>query len=54
MNRFTELIHDKGLTINEFCEYWQISRRTYERMTADNDRHNKLSKMIKGLINEKT
>ncbi len=49
MKRFTELIHDKGITVREFCEYWEISRRTYERMLADTDRHDKLMKMIKGL-----
>lgn len=49
MNRFTELIHDKGYVIREFCEYWEISRRTYERWTADQKKHDKLDKMIKGM-----
>ena len=49
MNRFTELIHDKGLTVREFCQYWEISRRTYERMMANTDKHSKLDKLIKGV-----
>ena len=49
MNRFTELIHDKGLTVGEFCKYWQISRRTYERMMANDTKHEKLNKMIAGM-----
>jgi nucleoid-associated protein YgaU len=52
MNRFTEVIHDKGATIKEFCQYWQISRRTYERMMANDDKHEKLNKMIKGFKHE--
>lgn len=49
MNRFTEKIHDKGFVIREFCEFWEISKKTYERMTADDTRHGKLNKMIEGL-----
>ena len=46
MNRFTEKIHDKGLLVREFCEYWGFSRRTYERMLADDTKHDKLDKLI--------
>lgn len=49
LNRFTEKIHDKGFVIKEFCEYWGMSRRTYERMTANPDKHDKLNKMIEGM-----
>lgn len=51
MNRFTELLHDKGFVIREFCEYWGISKRTYERYCSDSDKHDKLEKMIKGMRN---
>ena len=53
MNRFTQLIHDKNATVNEFCEYWSMSRRTYERMTSNTGKHDKLNKMIRGFKNEK-
>ena len=49
MNRFTEMIHDKGMIIKEFCEYWGIHKRTYQRMCADEKRHDELEKMIRGV-----
>ena len=49
MNRFTEKIHDKGMLVREFCEYWGFTRRTYERMLADDSKHEKLDKLIKGV-----
>lgn len=52
MNRFTEMIHDKGMVIREFCEYWGMSKRTYERMCADKAKHEKLEKMIRGIKND--
>lgn len=54
MNRFTEMIHDKGMVIREFCEYWNMSTRTYERWCADEKKHDKLEKMIRGTRNETT
>ena len=49
LTRFTELIHDKGYTVGEFCNYWGISKRTYERYLADEAKHDKLEKMIRGM-----
>jgi len=49
VNRFTERLHDKGILVREFCEYWGICRRTYERMLANPDKHDKLNKMIEGI-----
>lgn len=49
LTRFTELIHDKGYTVGEFCKYWGISKRTYERYLANEEKHDKLEKMIRGM-----
>jgi len=49
LNRFTAKLHDKGFLVREFCEYWSICRKTYERMTNNPDRHDKLNKMIEAI-----
>lgn len=49
MNSFTKKIHSKGYRVKDFCKFWSISSRTYERMMADSGRHDKLNKMIEGM-----
>jgi len=49
MNEHTKKIHDKGYRVQDFLDYWNISRRTYDRMMADVNKHDKLNKMIEGM-----
>jgi hypothetical protein len=46
MNSFTMKLHGKGWLVKDFLEYWDVCRKTYERMTNDVNRHDKLNKMI--------
>ena len=50
MNEFTMRLHGSGYLVKDFLEYWDISRKTYERMTNDTDRHEKLKKMVDAMI----
>ena len=49
INRFTKRLHDKGYRVKDFLEYWDVSRRTYERYMADTNKHDKLKKMIEAM-----
>jgi len=49
LNRYTLILHGKGWLVKDFIEYWGICRKTYERMTANPKRHDKLNKMIEAM-----
>ena len=49
MHDFTKRLHTNGYLVKDFCEYWDVCRKTYERMMADPSRHDKLNKMIEGM-----
>lgn len=49
MNEFTLKLHNNGWLVADLLKYWEISRSTYERYTADPDRHEKLNKMISAM-----
>lgn len=51
MNKFTLRIKNKGYDVNDFCEYWGISYKTYNRYVNNHNKHDKLSKMINGMNN---
>lgn len=53
MNRFTEWLHSKGYLIEDFCDYWEVSRSTYERMSRTEKRKQKLTKMVDALPNRR-
>jgi len=46
MNSFTMKLHGNGWLVKDFLEYWGLCRKTYERMTNNASRHDKLNKMI--------
>lgn len=48
-NRFTKMLHERGFKVADFLQYWDVTRRTYERWCADSDSHDKLIKMIRGM-----
>jgi len=39
-------LHGKGFLVTDFMKYWNVCRKTYERMTNNSKRHDKLNKMI--------
>jgi len=49
LNKFTSILHGKGFLVEDLLSYWHISRKTYERMTADSKKHDKLNKMIEAM-----
>ena len=49
LNDFTAKLHDKGFLVRDFCEYWGICRKTYERMTNNTAKYDKLNKLIEGM-----
>jgi len=49
LNEFTMRLHGKGFLVKDLLEYWGICRKTYERMTRDGKRHDKLNKMINAM-----
>ena len=46
LNKFTLILYNNGWLVTDLLAYWEISRSTYERYTADPERHEKLNKMI--------
>ena len=48
-NSFTTKIHEQGYTLAGFLTYWRMTERTYRRWCADENKHEKLNKMIEGL-----
>ena len=46
MKDFTLRLHGKGYLVKDFIAYWSICRDTYERMTNNPDKHDRLNKMI--------
>lgn len=49
LNKFTLKLHNNGWLVADLLKYWGISRSTYERYTANPERHEKLNKMIKAM-----
>lgn len=49
MNRFTMRLHGSGWLVKDFLEYWQISRKTYERISVEPKRYDILNKKIKAM-----
>lgn len=52
MNEFTLKLANRGYMVKDFLEYWDISRKTWERMMNNPDKHDKLIKMIEGMKDE--
>lgn len=49
MNKFTLIIHNKGWTVTEACEYWNIHYDTYNKRCNNPKMHNQLKCMCDGL-----
>lgn len=49
MNKFTLIIHNKGWTVKEACEYWGIHYDTYNKRCNNTKMHNQLESMCNGL-----
>lgn len=48
-NKHTQKIHAKGYKVQDFLDYWGITRRTYDNYCANEKLHDKLHKMIEGM-----
>lgn len=49
MNKFTLIIHNKGWTVKDACEYWGIRYATYNDRCNNPRMHNQLEGMCLGL-----
>lgn len=49
MNEFTLMVINKGWTVKEACQHWNIDYKTWQRMRARGKDTNKLLCMIRGL-----
>lgn len=49
MNKFTLMIHNKGWSVKDACEYWGIHYDTYNKRCNSPKFHNQLECMCNGL-----
>lgn len=49
MNTFTMRLHGSGWLVKDLLNYWNISRKTYERISNDPKRFDELDKKIKAM-----
>lgn len=49
---FTKIIHSRGWTVTEACEYWGLRYGTYIARCNNEKLHNQLMCMCKGLKNK--
>lgn len=48
-NEFTIIIHSKGWTVVDACEFWEIRHETFYRRVNNRRKHSELRSMCKGL-----
>ncbi len=49
MNKFTLIIHNKGWSVKDACEYWGIRYATYNSRCNNARLHSQLESMCNGL-----
>ena len=54
VNKFTLMIHNKGWSVREACEYWGFSYDTYLRKRSAKRYENQLNCLINGLPKKET
>ena len=48
-NEFTEIVHSKGWTVWDACEFWGIRYETFYRRVNNPKKHQELKSLCKGL-----